>query len=150
MPIQAFGWLIAAIGLIALEAMTFNMVSIWFALGSAAALISCLVTDSFTVQAVVFLAVSILCLLAFKPLSARLRRHSTPTNGDRNLGRTAAVLTPIGPEGHGRVRLDGVDWNACAAPGVRLLPGENCRVVEIRSTLLVVEPELAPSWTGVK
>ena len=46
----------------------------------------------------------------------------------------------------GRVRLDGVDWNArCATPGDTLGPGALCRVTEIHSTLLIVEPVLTES-----
>ena len=98
---------------------------------------------SFRVQAVVFIAVSILCLLALKPLCARLRKPPTATNGDRALGREAVVLTPVSAEAAGRVRLDGVDWNArCATPGDILSPGQACRVTEIHSTLLIVEPVL--------
>ena len=97
-------------------------------------------------QAVVFTAVSVLCLLAFRPLAARLRKTPTATNGDRNLGREATVLTPVTAETAGRVRLDGVDWNArCATPGDTLTPGDRCRVTEIHSTLLIVEPVLTES-----
>ena len=39
-------WLLAAIGFVVLEAMTLNLVSVWFAVGSAAALITCLFTCS--------------------------------------------------------------------------------------------------------
>ena len=74
MPIDPIFWLIAAIGFLVLEGMTFSMVSIWFAAGSAAALLSCLFWPSFRVQAVVFTVVSILCLAAFKPLADKLRR----------------------------------------------------------------------------
>ena len=143
MSIDPIFWLLAAIGFVVLEAMTLNLVSIWFAVGSAAALLSCLVVASFRVQAVVFIAVSILCLLALKPLCARLRKPPTATNGDRNLGREATVLTTITADLPGRVRLDGVDWNArCATPGDTLAPGQSCRVAEIHSTLLIVEPVL--------
>ena len=143
MPIDPIFWLIAAIGFLVLEGMTFGMVSIWFAAGSAAALLSCLFWPSFRVQAVVFIVVSILCLAAFKPLADKLRRKHTPTNGDRSLGREAKVLTPVSAGKTGRVRLDGVDWNArCATPGDTLAPGQSCRVAEIHSTLLIVEPVL--------
>ena len=128
-------WLLCAIGFVVLEAMTWNLVSIWFAVGSAAALLSCLLVQSFRVQAAVFIAVSALCLLAFKPLAKKLRKAPTATNGDRNLGREATVLTPVTAEATGRVRLDGVDWNARC-----VTPGESCRVMEIHSTLLIVEP----------
>ena len=100
-----FFWLIAAVGFLVLEGCTFNMTSIWFAIGAAAA-----------------------------------------TNGDRNLGREATVLTPVTAEEPGRVRLDGVDWNArCVTPGDILNPGDHCRVTEIHSTLLLVEPILTES-----
>mgnify|MGYP000034273969 FL=1 len=84
-----FFWLIAAVGFLVLEGCTFNMTSIWFAIGAAAALISCLFTDLFRVQALLFIVVSVLCLLAFRPLAAKLRKNHTATNGDRNLGREA-------------------------------------------------------------
>ena len=146
MPIDPIFWLIAAIGFLVLEGMTFSMVSIWFAAGSAAALLSCLFWPSFRVQAVVFIVVSILCLAAFKPLADKLRRKHTPTNGDRSLGREAKVLTPVSAGKTGRVRLDGVDWNArCATPGDTLAPGQSSRVAEIHSTLLIVEPILTES-----
>ena len=138
-----FFWLIAAVGFLVLEGCTFNMTSIWFAIGAAAALISCLFTDLFRVQALLFIVVSVLCLLAFRPLAAKLRTAPTATNGDRTLGREATVLTPVTAEEPGRVRLDGVDWNArCATPGDTLAPGQSCRVAEIHSTLLIVEPVL--------
>ena len=116
MPIDPIFWLIAAIGFLVLEGMTFSMVSIWFAAGSAAALLSCLFWPSFRVQAVVFIVVSILCLAAFKPLADKLRRKHTPTNGDRSLGREAKVLTPVSAGKTGRVRLDGVTGTPAAPP----------------------------------
>ena len=148
MSIDPIFWLIAAVGFLVLEGMTFSMVSVWFAAGSAAALLSCQFHPPFKVQAVVFIVVSVLCLAAFKPLTQRLRQKPTPTNGDRSLGREAKVLTPVSAEETGRVRLDGVDWNArCATPGDTLTPGQSCRVTEIHSTLLIVEPVLTESST---
>ncbi len=141
-----FLWLTAVVGFLLLEASTFSMTSVWFAVGAAAALLTCLFTGSFRVQALVFIVVSALCLLMFRPLAAKLHRKATPTNADRNLGREATVLTPVTAEVPGRVRLDGVDWNArCVTPGDRLEPGERCRITEIHSTLLLVEPVLTES-----
>ena len=148
MSIDPIFWLIAAVGFLVLEGMTFSMVSVWFAAGSAAALLSCLFSPSFRVQAVVFIVVSTLCLAAFKPLAQKLRKKPIPTNGDRCLGREAKVLAPVSAEEIGRVRLDGVDWNArCATPGDTLAPGQLCRVTEIHSTLLIVEPVLTETST---
>ena len=141
-----FLWLTAVVGFLLLEASTVSMTSVWFAIGAAAALLTCLFTGSLRAQALVFIVVSVLCLWAFRPLAAKLHRKATPTNADRNLGREATVLTPVTAEVPGRVRLDGVDWNArCVTPGDRLEPGERCRITEIHSTLLLVEPVLTES-----
>ncbi len=45
-----FLWLAAVVGFLLLEASTFSMTSVWFAVGAAAALLTCLFTDSFRVQ----------------------------------------------------------------------------------------------------
>ena len=146
MNLVPFFWLAAAVVFLVVEGATFAMTSVWFAIGAAAALLTCLFTTSLRAQALVFIVVSALCLLAFRPLAAKLRRKTTPTNGDRNLGREAVVLTPVTAEVPGRVRLDGVDWNArCATPGDTLSPGARCRVTELHSTLLIVEPVLTES-----
>ena len=106
-----FLWLAAVVGFLLLEASTFSMTSVWFAVGA-----------------------------------AKLRQKNVPTNGDRNLGREATVLTTVTADLPGRVRLDGVDWNArCATPGDILTPGQRCRVTELHSTLLIVEPVLTES-----
>ena len=146
--LQAIGWLAATIFFVFIEASTFNLVSVWFAVGGAAALISCIFTGSLRVQSAVFVAVSILCLLALRPLTARLRRPLTSTNGNLNVGRTATILTPVTDDAPGRARLDGVDWNAQAVPGASFAPGDKCRVAAIRSTTLIVEP--APIETPVR
>ena len=146
--LQAIGWLAATIFFVFIEASTFNLVSVWFAVGGAAALVSCIFAGSLRVQSAVFVAVSILCLLALRPLTARLRRPLTPTNGDLNVGRTATILTPVTDDAPGRARLDGVDWNAQAVPGASFAPGDKCRVAAIRSTTLIVEP--APIETPVR
>jgi len=91
MQISPILWLAAAVGFLALEASTFNMTSIWFAIGSAAALLCCVFTGSFRVQAVVFLVVSILCLAAFRPLAAKAKQLLT------DCGAVAAMMSGSGP-----------------------------------------------------
>ena len=51
-------WLVLVIGLVVLEAVTYQLVSIWLALGAAVALIASLFHVSGTVQIVIFIVVS--------------------------------------------------------------------------------------------
>ncbi len=136
-----------ASGFVLLEAMHLQHVLRLVRRRQRAALLTCLFTHSFRVQALVFIAVSAsACWRSGRWPNAA--QKTTPTNGDRNLGREATVLTPSPPSLPGRVRLDGVDWNArCATPGDILTPGQRCRVTELHSTLLIVEPILTESIT---
>ena len=142
MALDSLFWLAVTVLLVVLEASTATLVCIWFALGAAAALLISLLADGWLVQALVFVLVSALALVSTRPLVHRLRAQRTaPTNADRNIGRTATVLQPIAPGKPGRVRLDGVDWTARAHGEVTLAAGQPCRVYDIQSTVLIVEPQ---------
>ena len=119
MQISPILWLAAAVGFLALEASTFNMTSIWFAIGSAAALLCCVFTGSFRVQAVVFLAVSLAALLAAKKLlKSRFNRARQPTNADRILGETVIVTEEINNEKpSGQIRAGSIFWTARSIDG---------------------------------
>ncbi len=143
---QALFWLITMVILLIIEAATVNLTTIWFALGAAAALLAALLGGGYFAQAMAFGIVSLIALALTRPLVEKWRnRPVVATNGDRNIGRTATVLAPIEPDVPGRVRLDGVDWNARTADGTALEKGALCRVKAIESTTLVVEAAPVPS-----
>ena len=142
MTLNTILWLGLAIGLAVLEASTFNLVSIWFAVGAVGGLAANWLGAGFTLQLTVFAVVSLLCLVVTRPLVGRLKPRNTVDSGaDSNLGRTALVITPIRPDQPGRVRVDGVDWRAESA--LSLEAGELCRVTAVGSTTLTVEPQHA-------
>lgn len=132
-------WLLMVAVFVVLEMATTALVSIWFVVGAVMALMVSLITGLWWPQWLTFALVSVIAQQLAKPLVARLRAKRAPAmNAERNVGRVATVLTPIGPGRQGRARLDGVDWNAlCAAP---LAPGERCLVLQVEGTALVVAP----------
>lgn len=132
-------WLVMVVVFVAVELATTALVSIWFVAGAVVALLVSLITGSWWPQWLAFALVSVISQQLARPLVARLRARRAPAlNLDRNVGRVATVLTPIGPGRQGRARLDGVDWNAlCASP---LEAGDSCLVLQIESTALVVAP----------
>ena len=141
MSVDSIVWLAVLIALLGIEASTSNLVTIWFAAGAAVTLVLSLFAHSLWLQLFVFAAASLAALLLTRPLVQKIRqKRPAATNGDRNLGRIAVVLEPIGPELPGRVRLDGVDWSA-RSRGQSLQPGDRCRVCDIQSTVLIVEPQ---------
>lgn len=132
-------WLLMVAVFVAVELATTALVSIWFVVGSVAALLVGLITRLWWPQWLAFALVSVISQQLAKPLVARLRAKRAPAmNVERNVGRVATVLTPIGPGRQGRARLDGVDWNAlCSSP---LAVGESCLVLQVEGTALVVAP----------
>lgn len=132
-------WLLMVAVFVAVEMATTALVSIWFVVGSVAALLVSLITVLWWPQWLAFALVSVVSQQLAKPLVAKLRAKRAPAmNVDRNVGRVATVLTPVGPGRQGRARLDGVDWNAlCASP---LAAGESCLVLQVEGTALVVAP----------
>ncbi len=132
-------WLILIIAFTVVELVTVALVSVWFVVGAAAALIVSAFTSSAAVQITVFLGVSALALLITRPLVAKkLNVKNIPTNADRNIGRTAMVIADITPEIPGRITLDGVDWTAQAAQPIA--KGTLCKVDAMHGTALTVSP----------
>lgn len=132
-------WLVAAIVFLVAEAATTALISIWFAVGAAVALIVSLFTDSLPLQFLVFVLVSAVTLAVMVPtLVARRRNKKTPvTNGpELSVGKRGVVLQAILPGELGRVRVDGLDWQAKA--DVALPQGSRCRVVAADGNVLTV------------
>lgn len=74
MPIPSICWLAALVALLALEAATVGLVSLWFAVGSLCALLTSFFVGNIWVQFAVFLAVSFLCLVIIRPPGQEVRR----------------------------------------------------------------------------
>lgn len=149
MSVDTLFWLIAVIAFVVIEASTTALVSIWFAVGATAALISSFFTQSLSVEAAVFAIVSAIALIAMVPTLAKRRkeRKAPVTNGSPlTIGKQGIVLVDIKPGYLGRVRVDGLDWQARAeAP---MPQGTPCRVTEVDGAVLIVCPVTADTATA--
>lgn len=141
---EAIFWIVALILFLVVEAVTVGLASIWFAIGSLAALICALVGGPVWLQAVWFVVVSLVTLILTRPLVKKfVNGRTVATNADRNIGRTAVVTERIDNlNGTGSVKLDGVDWTARSADDDRpIAEGAQVIVREIRGVKLIVEPK---------
>ncbi|MGN1089501.1 MAG: NfeD family protein [Huintestinicola sp.] len=112
-------WVIMLIATAVAEAATCTLISIWFTLGSLAALIAAICGAPLFLQMIIFFAVSILALVLTRPALKKLMpKKYIPTNGEDDIGRTAVVTETIEPsKGKGRVVLDDVYWGAVSEDG---------------------------------
>lgn len=123
------------------EAMSVGLTSIWFAAGSLAGLICALLEGPWPLQIALFIAVSTLTLLAFRPLAKKyLNGKVEPTNADRVIGSTATVTEDIDNlKGTGRVLVGSMPWTARSQDGTPIPAGALVRVVRIEGVKVYVE-----------
>ena len=135
-------WLVAMVALLLVEAAVPGLVSIWFAIGALAALISALFHAPVWLQLVWFLAVSILALVLTRPFVKKyVNSRTTPTNADMGIGKDAVVTERIDNlHGNGAVLLEGKTWTARMADETQTAEkGETVRVLRIEGVKLIVE-----------
>ena len=133
-------WFIAFIVLLVLEIGTVNLVSIWFAIGTIASMITSFFIDSILIQLIVFIVVSLISLLITKPLMKKLRKSEIiPTNLDRVIGKSAIVTREIKKDQYGEVKVLGNLWTACSNDNI--LMGTKVKVLSIDGVKLIVEKE---------
>ena len=137
---MVIGWFILFVILLFIELVTVNLVTIWFAIGSVAAIITTIFTDSILIQSIVFIVVSVISLLITKPLIKKVKKFDvTPTNSDRVIGKTGEVTQKIGRNKYGEVKVYGNTWTASSKQVIDV--GERVKVLAIDGVKLVVEKE---------
>ena len=139
--IPAIVWLILLLAFAALEGITVGLTSIWFAAGALAALIAALLHGPLWLQIALFLAVSILCLLAVRPLARKyVNTQVQPTNADRVIGAEARVTEDIDNiQGKGAVSVGGIIWTARSDSDEVIPAGSLVRVLRIEGVKVFVE-----------
>ena len=134
-------WLIAMVVLLIVEAVVPGLVSIWFALGALAALISAILDAPLWLQLVWFFAVSLISLWLTRPLAKKyVNSRATPTNADMLIGRECIVTEAIDNVlGTGAVSVGGKIWSArTEEPDGKVEAGSVVTVVRIEGVKLII------------
>ena len=127
-----------------------HLVSIWFAVGSLAALVVSLLCGPVWLQILLFLVVSgglLACLWPF--VKKVLNPHLSKTNVDSIIGSQGYVTTAIDNlHAQGQVKLGGMEWTARSADGSAIEEGALIRVDRIEGVkvfVTAVKEEVKPS-----
>ncbi len=135
-----FLWLALFVVFLIVEAGTVALVSIWFALGALAALVSCVLGAEMWLQITVFLVVS-LVLLALLWKRVRSKLTTTKTNVDSMIGAEGYVTEAIDNLSYtGRVKLGGITWAARSTSGAGIPVGTLVKVERIEGVKVFVSP----------
>ncbi len=140
---MVYVWLAALILFVILEAATVQLVTIWFAAGALAGLITALCSGSIPLQIVLFVVVSVLALILTRPLVKKITAaRFSPTNADRFIGQTGVVTRRIDNlQASGEVRVKGTVWTARSTDEGIIEENETVTVKRIDGVKLIVEKE---------
>ncbi len=135
-----FVWLAVAAVMAVVEVVSLGLITMWFVVGALIAFAANLLGADPLVQIVVFLVVSVLCLVVLRPVFVKYRdrgKKEEPTV----VGCIAVVREAIDNDRLvGRVETpDHMTWAARSADGRPIASGENVVVVGRESVKLIVE-----------
>lgn len=130
-------WVIVLILFILTEMFTFNLVSIWFVVGSIVALGLSFFTDNFIFQVLVFSVVSLLTLILFKPFFNKyMVKKIEKTNLDSVIGKIAIVTKSPTRTSNGQAKIQGKFWTIISDDEIEL--NEEVEVLSIEGVKLKV------------
>ena len=133
---MVYFWFIIVMILTIVEALTINLVSIWFIISGLFALITSFIIDNFLIQFAIFVVLGVLLmLLTRKTLEEKLVRKEK-TNLDRVIGMKGVVTESIDELKVGEVKVDGKSWSAVAKTPIKV--GEMVKILKIEGVKLEV------------
>lgn len=138
---MVYFWAALTVILVIVEALTVQLVTIWFAVGSLAAVIASLAGANTVWQCVIFAAVSLLALILTRPyVKKAIEKRAVPTNADRCIGKEAIVTETIDNRaGRGQVRIGGIAWTARSEDDSLIECDEVVLVKKIEGVKVIVE-----------
>ena len=135
-------WLVAMIVLLIIEGIVPGLVSIWFAIGAFAAMISAILGAPLWLQVLWFFAVASLTPCLTRPFAKKyVNSRATPTNADMLIGKECVVTEEIDNVlGTGAVTVGGKVWTArTEEPDGKAETGKVMTVVRIDGVKLIVK-----------
>ena len=136
--IAAIVWLALMIVFVILEASTVQLICIWFAAGSLAAMVVSLLGAAVWLQVLVFFVVSIVLFASLWPVARKkFNPERIATNADALVGKVCRVTEAIDPLEGGRIKVGDVTWSAQCENEVKA--GTRVKILKVQGAKVIVE-----------
>ena len=133
-------WIVLIVIFIVVEAMTFGLTTIWFALGAVVALVLSLLGASWPWQLIAFVVSSIALLFATRPLVVKhVRAKEVKTNVDSLIGKKGIVTKTIGSHNTGQIKVSSQIWTAVSADKTEIALDKEVEVLSVEGVKLIVK-----------
>lgn len=135
-------WMAVTVLLSVIEAVTANLVTVWFAVGAFGAVIAAAAGASASLQVTVFVLLSAVSLALTRPIMKKVTKNvPQATNADKAIGEICLVTEDIDCDlSTGAVSCLGKIWTARTKDRTVVKKNEKVRVTEIEGVKLIVEP----------
>ena len=135
-------WLVLLVAFLAVEAATVTVLSLWFAAGALAALITELTGAPVGFQIAAFILISAVTLALLRPMA---KKHFNPritrTNVDALVGKTCLCVTAIDNlASQGQVKIGDVEWSARSTTGEPISAGTEVKIDRVEGVKVYVTP----------
>lgn len=137
-------WVWASLFIVTLvvEILTFELVSVWFSIGSLVAFILAICKVGVTIQIVVFLVVSVVLLASLRFICVKFLKNSKEkTNLDSLIGTVYPLKSEITEDTPGEITINGIDWRVVSKDGKPIKVGERVKIVEVKGNKFIVTRE---------
>lgn len=138
--IYIYFWLAILVGLIIFEAMTAQIVALWFIGGSLVSLILAIFNVHIAIQIVAFLIISITLMIFINPILKKLNKNKElKTNAEELTEEVGLVIKDIPTDDIGEVKVKYQVWNAVSENNEPIEKGKKVSIVKIEGNKLVVK-----------
>ncbi len=133
-------WLILIIVLIIVELSTADFISLWFIFGALASMFLSFAVDNITIQIAVFLAVSFISLILFRPFALKYAKPKAKSNIDALIDAEGIVIETINYiENTGKIKVMGQEWSAISKDRKIIEIGKKVIVLNVTGIKLIVK-----------
>lgn len=124
-------WLAVTAAALIVEFLTAEIVSVWFVGGGLVAMLLAGLNLDWYIHVPAFIVVSFLLMLCFRRLvMKKLNKGEVKTNAETVIGKEYELLTAIGFNQAGSIRINGVVWTAVAEDDNAEIPAGTKVIIE--------------------
>ena len=132
-------WVALVIIFALIEAFTFGLTTIWFAISAFVMVFLSFIIKPLPVQIIIFLLIAGVLLFFTRPIAIKkLKTGKVKTNVDSLVGMHALVTKKISEFDRGEVKLNGQFWTSRSEDGSTIEEGTKCEVVRIEGVQAIV------------
>ena len=124
-----------------IEAISWDLTSIWITFGGITALILCAIApETILWQIILFVVITALCIIFLRPIEKKcISKKTIATNISSFIGQKSKLITPITENELGTIKLNGVLWNVKSENNEPINENEKVEIIEISGNTLTVK-----------